>query len=194
MPQASLIPGFLSSLHRCLALCRWRSTEPVDCACIATRVGNSARAMSGSLSRTYAVMAGGVLVMLVAVASVLQPCAPPAACAGACAGPCKCTCRCCGVVAGSLPREGRTDCVELGVAACGAADSSCAFGEVPLVCAWEGALEDLDTAASTISARRLRPARRARSVGGRMVGISFLSVRCLLRHCSGSAVGDIGRG
>ena len=56
-----------------------------------------------------------------------------------------------------------------------------------------GALDELDAAASAVSVRRPSAARRARSVGERMVGICVLSVRSLLGCSWGSAVGNICR-
>ena len=76
-----------------------RCTEPADLTCIASRVGNSARLVSGLLSGTCSVMVGGAVVTLVALALVPQPCAPPAACAGICGRLHGRPCRCCGAVA-----------------------------------------------------------------------------------------------
>ena len=186
-----IAPPVLCNVSPVLML--WRTTEPLDGACIAARVGNSARSVSGSLSRTRAVMVVDVVVTLVAVASVSQPCAPRAVCAGVCAGPCGCSCRCCGAVAGALPCEGRINCIDIRLTACGTADGSCGYGALPLVRAWEGAPEVLDTAASALLARTLCPGRRACSVGGRMVVICVLSVPGLLGRRLGSAVGEICR-
>ena len=73
-------------------------------------------------------------------------------------------------------REKCTDRVEIGVAVCGAADGLCGLGVVPLIRLWEGAAEELDTAASAVSVRTVSAAKRARLVGGKMVGICVLSV------------------
>ena len=147
--------------------------------------------MSGALSGTAAVIFCSVLVRLVAVASVSQHCAPPAAWAGVCGGPCGCSSPCCGAVAGSLPGEGRTDCVEIGVAACRVATGSCVLDAVLPVRAWEGAAKDLDAGASAVSARALSAARRTCTVGGRMVGTCAPSVRGVLGRRWGLAVGYV---
>ena len=83
-----------------------------------------------------------------------------------------------------------TDRVEIGVAVCGAADGLCGLGVVPLIRLWEGAAEELDTAASAMSVDTLSAARQACSLGGRLVGICVLSVPGLFGRRWASAMGD----
>ena len=140
---ASSVPGVLSLGPSC-----WRSTEFAYCACIATRVGHSVPAASGSLGGTCAAMAGDVAVTLAAVAPISQSCASRAVYIGVRGGPCGCSGRCFPAVLGPRSRGGCTDGVEAGVAACGAANGSRGLGVVLLVRVWEGAAEELDKAAS----------------------------------------------
>ena len=145
----SFNPGFPSSVHRCLASRRRASRAG---AALSLRTVLASR--PGSLSRTLAGMASGVVVTLTAVTPVSQTFAPPAAYAGVCGGPCGHCGRCCGAVVGLPSCEGCTDGAETGVAVCGAAN-----GVVRLVRVWEEAAEELDTAASALSVCTLSAAR-----------------------------------
>ena len=159
---------------------RWRSFEPADGACIAARMQNSARAAPRLPSGTCAAMVGGAVVTLTAVAPVLQPCVAPASYAGVCGGPCGHSGQRCGAVVGLLSREGFPDGAEICVTVFGAAGGPSGLGVLSLVLAWEGAAEELEIAASAVLVCTFSAARRARSVGGRMLGICVRSVQGLL--------------
>ena len=94
---------------------------------------------------------------------------------------------------GFLSRERCTDGADMGVAVRGAADGSRGPGVVVFVFAWEEAAEEPDAMAPAVLACPLSAAKRARSVGGIMVGICVQSVRGLFVRCWGSPLGDICR-
>ena len=170
-----------------------RKTDPADCACTAAGVGNAACAAPGSPGESCANVAAGVVATVTAVAPASQPWAPPAAYAGVCGGACGHSCLRCGAVVGLPLREGCTDSVVISVAVCGAAGGLCGLGVLLFVLSWEEAVEELDTSASALLACRLSAARRACSVGWRMVHICVRFVRGFLVCRWGLAVGDICR-
>ena len=135
----------------------------------------------------------GVVATLIAVAPASQPRVPLAAYAGVCVGACGRSSRRSGAVVGLPLREGCTDGADIGVAVCGAADGSSGPGVVSFVLAWEEAVEEPDAVAPAVLVCASSAARRARSVGGSMVGIGVQSVRGLFVRRRGSAAGDICR-
>ena len=76
-----------------------------------------------------------------------------------------------------LPSRGRcTDRAHVSVAVPGAADGSCGPGVVAFVPGWQEAPEELDAMASAVPVCALSAVKRARLVGGSMVGICVRSV------------------
>ena len=185
---AALVVGVVSPGPSC-----GLKTDHADRACTAAGVGNAACAAPGSPGGTCANVAAGVVATLTAAAPASQPWAPPAAYAHVCGGACGHSCLRCRAVVGLPLREGCTDSVVIGVAVCGAAGGSCGLGVLSFVLSWEEVVEELDTRASALLLCRLSAARRACSVGGRMVDICVRFVWGFLVCRSGLAVGDICR-